>query len=123
FMHMLRDERNADYRALIKETLAFDPEVLKRFVNFLNNPDERTALDQFGDGDRYFCAATLLVTLPGLPMFGHGQIEGYAEKYGMEFRRARWDESPNEALVGRHEREIFPLLQRRGLFAEVSDFR
>ena len=59
FMHMLRDERNAEYRALIKETLAFDPEVLKRFVNFLNNPDERTAVDQFGDDDRYFCAATL----------------------------------------------------------------
>ncbi|MFI5254436.1 MAG: alpha-amylase family glycosyl hydrolase [Candidatus Limnocylindrales bacterium] len=123
FMHMLRDERNADYRALVKETLAFDPEVLKRFVNFLNNPDERTALDQFGDGDRYFCAATLLVTMPGLPMFGHGQIEGYAEKYGMEFRRARWDEQPNAGLIERHEREIFPLLRRRGLFAEARDFR
>jgi glycosidase len=123
FMHMLRDERNADYRALLRETLAFDPEVLKRFVNFLNNPDERTAVDQFGDGDRYFCAATLLVTLPGLPMFGHGQIEGYAEKYGMEFRRARWDERPNDGLVERHEREIFPLLRRRGLFAEARDFR
>ena len=96
FMHMLRDERNAEYRALIKETLAFDPEVLKRFVNFLNNPDERTAVDQFGDDDRYFCATTLLATLPGLPMFGHGQIEGYAEKYGMEFRRARWHEEPKE---------------------------
>jgi glycosidase len=123
FMHMLRDERNAEYRALIKETLAFDPEVLKRFVNFLSNPDERTALDQFGDGDRYFCAATLLVTLPGLPMFGHGQIEGYAEKYGMEFRRARWEEEPKEWFVERHEREIFPLLRRRGLFAEARDFR
>jgi len=123
FMHMLRDERNAAYRALIKETLAFDPEVLKRFVNFLNNPDERTAIDQFGDDDRYFCAATLLVTLPGLPMFGHGQIEGFAEKYGMEFRRARWEEEPKDWLVERHEREIFPLLHRRHLFAEVRDFR
>jgi len=123
FMHMLRDERNAEYRALIKETLAFDPEVLKRFVNFLNNPDERTAIDQFGDDDRYFCAATLLVTLPGLPMFGHGQVEGFAEKYGMEFRRARWDEEPKAWLVERHEREIFPLLHRRHLFAEVRDFR
>jgi glycosidase len=123
FMHMLRDERNAEYRALIKETLSFDREVLKRFVNFLSNPDERTAIDQFGHDDRYFCAATLLVTLPGLPMFAHGQIEGYAEKYGMEFRRARWDEQPDAVLVERHEREIFPLLRRRGLFAEVRDFR
>ena len=123
FMHMLRDERNAEYRALIKETLAFDPEVLKRFVNFLSNPDERTAIDQFGDDDRYFCAATLLVTLPGLPMFGHGQVEGFAEKYGMEFRRARWEEEPKGWFVERHEREIFPLLHRRHLFAEVRDFR
>jgi hypothetical protein len=122
FMHMLRDERNAEYRALIKETLAFDPEVLKRFVNFLNNPDERTAVDQFGDDDRYFCAATLMATLPGLPMFGHGQIEGYAEKYGMEFRRARWHEEPKGWLIERHEREIFPLLHRRRLFAEAHDF-
>ena len=123
FMHMLRDERNAEYRALIKETLAFDPEVLKRFVNFLNNPDERTAVDQFGDDDRYFCAATLMVTLPGLPMFGHGQIEGFAEKYGMEFRRARWHEEPKAWLIERHEREIFPLLHRRHLFAGARDFR
>jgi glycosidase len=123
FMHMLRDERNAEYRALIKETLAFEPEVLKRFVNFLNNPDERTAVDQFGDDDRYFCAATLMVTLPGLPMFGHGQIEGFAEKYGMEFRRARWHEEPKAWLIERHEREIFPLLHRRRLFAEARDFR
>ena len=86
---------------------AFDPEVLKRFVNFLNNPDERTAVDQFGDDDRYFGAATLMATLPGLPMFGHGQIEGYAEKYGMEFRRARWHEEPKGWLIERHEREIF----------------
>jgi hypothetical protein len=97
--------------------------VLKRFVNFLNNPDERTAVDQFGDDDRYFCAATLMATLPGLPMFGHGQIEGFAEKYGMEFRRARWQEEPKGWLVERHEREIFPLLHRRRLFAEARDFR
>jgi len=41
----------------------------------------------------------------------------------MEFRRAYWDERPNEALVGRHEWQIFPLLHRRRLFAEVRDFR
>jgi len=64
----------------------------------------------------------LMATLPGLPMFGHGQLEGYAEKYGMEYRRAYWNEHPNEGLVARHEREIFPLLHRRHLFAEVSKF-
>ena len=84
FMHMLRDEDNSKYRSVIKNTLDFDPQVLKRFVNFMNNPDEKTAIEQFGNGDKYFGVATLLTTLPGLPMIGHGQIEGFREKYGME---------------------------------------
>ena len=122
FMHMLRDEDNAGYRRVIKDTLEFDPEILKRYVNFMNNPDEKTAVEQFGKGDKYFGVATLLATLPGLPMFGHGQFEGFAEKYGMEFRRATLDERPDEWLVERHEREIVPLLHRRGDFAEARDF-
>ncbi|HXG40669.1 MAG TPA: alpha-amylase family glycosyl hydrolase, partial [Candidatus Limnocylindrales bacterium] len=122
FMNMLRDEKNAEYRLVIRNTLEFDPEVLKRYVNFLNNPDERTAVEQFGKGDKYFGVCTLMATLPGLPMFGHGQIEGFAEKYGMEYRRAYHDERPDEWLVARHEREIFPLLHRRAQFAEVRNF-
>ncbi|MER3418809.1 MAG: alpha-amylase, partial [Chloroflexota bacterium] len=122
FMHMLRDERNAEYRDLVRSTLEFDPEILKRYVNFMSNPDERTAIDQFGKGDKYLAVATLLATLPGLPMFGHGQVEGFTEKYGMEFRRAYYDEQPDPWLVARHEREIFPLLHRRADFAEVADF-
>jgi hypothetical protein len=123
FMHMLRDEKNAEYRLLVKNTLEFDPEILKRYVNFMNNPDEKTAIEQFGTGDKYFGIATVLATMPGLPMFGHGQVEGFAEKYGMEFRRAYWDERPNEGLVARHEWQLFPLLHRRRAFAEVRDFR
>ncbi len=123
FMNMLRDQKNDEYRDIIKETLAFDPGILQRFVNFMNNPDEETAVDQFGDDDRYFAACTLLATLPGLPMFGHGQIEGLSEKYGMEYVRAYKDEQPNFHLVTRHEREIFPLLSRRSLFAGAPSFR
>ena len=122
FMNMLRDEENAKYRSVIKNTLEFDPEILKRYVNFMNNPDERTAIDQFGKEDKYFGICTLMATLPGLPMFGHGQIEGFAERYGMEFRRARWDEQPDPRLVARHEKEIAPLLHRRHLFAEAKDY-
>ncbi|NPV85662.1 MAG: alpha-amylase [Anaerolineae bacterium] len=122
FMNMLRNEDNAKYRLVMKNTLEFDPEILKRFVNFMNNPDERTAVDQFGKGDKYFGICTLMVTMPGLPMFGHGQIEGFAEKYGMEFRKAYWDETPDTALVERHQREIFPLLHRRQMFAGVELF-
>ena len=40
----------------------------------------------------------------------------------MEFRRAYWEELPDGYLVERHEREIFPLLRRRYLFAEVQSF-
>ncbi len=123
FMHMLRDEDNAKYRQVMKNVLEFDPQVLKRFVNFMNNPDEKTAIEQFGDGDKYFGVATLMSTLPGLPMFGHGQFEGFREKYGMEFRRAKWDEYPNEGLIRAHEWRIFPLLHKRYLFAEVDNFR
>ncbi|MGB9669169.1 MAG: hypothetical protein ACPL0B_02170, partial [Anaerolineales bacterium] len=94
----------------------------KRYVNFMNNPDERTAVDQFGKGDKYFGICTMLATLPGLPMFGHGQIEGFTEKYGMEYRRAYWDEHPDADLVSRHERQIFPLLKKRYLFAEAEHF-
>jgi glycosidase len=122
FMNMLRDEQNAQYRAVMRNTLEFEPEVLKRYVNFMNNPDEKTAVEQFGKGDKYFGLATLMATMPGLPMFGHGQIEGYTEKYGMEYRRAYWDERPDPWLVERHEREITPLLQRRAIFAHVDDF-
>ncbi len=122
FMNMLRDEENANYRSVIKNTLEFDPDVLKRYVNFMNNPDERTAVDQFGKGDKYFGVCTLMVTLPGLPMFGHGQIEGFTERYGMEYRRAYYDEKPDSWLVARHEREISPLLHRRSVFAEVGEF-
>ena len=50
FMNMLRDEENAKYRSVIKNTLEFDPDIMKRYVNFMSNPDERTAIDQFGTG-------------------------------------------------------------------------
>ncbi len=122
FMNMLRDEDNAKYRSVMKNTLEFDPEILKRFVSFMNNPDEETAVAQFGKGDKYFGICTMMATLPGLPMFGHGQVEGLAERYGMEYRRAYWDEQPDGYLVERHEREVFPLLHRRYLFAEAEHF-
>jgi glycosidase len=122
FMNMMRDEENEKYRSVIKNTLEFDPDIMKRYVNFMSNPDERTAIDQFGKGDKCFGVATLLATLPGLPMFGHGQIEGYTEKYGMEYRWPRYQETPDPALVERHERQIAPLLHQRALFAESDHF-
>ena len=122
FMNMLKEEKNSLYRLTVKNTQEFDKQILKRFVNFMSNPDEETAMAQFGAGDKYFGVCTMLATMPGLPMFGHGQIEGFTEKYGMEYRRSYKDEKPDAELVARHEREIFPLLRNRKLFAEVDQF-
>ncbi len=123
FMNMLRDEHNDEYRQVIKNTLEFDPAILGRFVNFMSNPDEKTAVEQFGTGDKYFGVAALLATMPGLPLLGHGQVEGYREQYGMEFRRPRLEEAVDEGLLDHHERTIFPLLHRRAEFAGAEQFR
>ncbi len=122
FMNMLKKEENQKYRDTVKNTIRFDPQVLKRFVNFMNNPDEETAVAQFGKGDKYFGVCTLMVTMPGLPMFGHGQLEGFEEKYGMEYTRAYKEETPDEGLLNRHWHDIFPLMKKRYLFANVENF-
>ncbi|MBI5214500.1 MAG: alpha-amylase [Ignavibacteriae bacterium] len=123
FMHMLKKEENANFKQSIKNVMEFNPQILKRHVNFMSNPDEETAIAQFGSHDKYFGVCIMMITLPGLPMFGHGQIEGFTEKYGMEYRRAYHDEFPDGHLIWRHEQEIFPLLKKRYLFAEVENFQ
>ena len=122
FMNMLKKEENQKYRDTVKNTIKFDPQILKRYVNFMNNPDEETAVAQFGRGDKYFGVCTLMVTMPGLPMFGHGQLEGFEEKYGMEYTRAYRDEQVDQGLYDRHWRDIFPLMHKRYLFAGVENF-
>lgn len=122
FMNMMMNEENSKYRELITNTLEFEPEILKRYVNFMSNPDEETAIDQFGSGDKYFGVLVLMSTLPGLPMFAHGQIEGFTEKYGMEYKRSYYNEQPQLWLVERHEKEIFPILKKRYIFSEITKF-
>ncbi|NJD90860.1 MAG: alpha-amylase [Geobacter sp.] len=123
FMNMLKMEENAKYRQTIRNVLEFNPQVLQRFVNFMNNPDEKTAVEQFGRESKYIGATVLLVTMPGLPMLGHGQVEGFHEKYGMEYKQAYWDEAVDDHLVREHERRIFPLMRRRWLFSGALEFR
>jgi glycosidase len=122
FMNMLKLEENAKYRTVIKNLLEFDPRILQRFVNFMNNPDEDTAVAQFGKGDKYFGVCLMMITMPGTPMVGHGQIEGLTERYGHEYQRAYYDETPDEQLVARHEREIFPFMRQRYLFSGAEHF-
>lgn len=123
FMHMTMNEDNAGYRRYLKRFLEQAPQVLARFVNYMSNPDEESAAEQFGTGDKAFGVATLMATLPGLPMFGHGQVEGLAEKYGMEFARPRTNEAPLDWHVDRHRSAVAPLLRRRRLFAGSERFR
>ena len=123
FMNMLKQEENGKYRETLKNILAFDPEILQRFVNFMSNPDEKPAIEQFGAEDKYICVATLLATMPGLPMFGHGQVEGLHEKYGMEYLTPRWQEQPDQQLIKRHKTQVFPLLRQRGLFSGAENFQ
>ncbi|WP_243373167.1 alpha-amylase family glycosyl hydrolase [Geotalea sp. SG265] len=122
FMNMLKMEENAKYRQTIKNVLEYDHRILPRFVNFMNNPDEKTAVEQFGREGKYYGACVLLVTMPGLPMIGHGQVEGFREKYGMEYRHAHWDEQVDEHMVRMHEEKIFPLMGKRWLFSGSENF-
>ena len=64
----------------------------------------------------------MMLTMPGLPMFGHGQIEGFSEKYGMEYKQAYYNETSDEHLVWRHNKELFPLMKMRHLFSQVENF-
>ncbi len=123
FMNMLKREENEKYRQTLKNILEFDPAILQRFVNFMSNPDEKPAVEQFGAADKYFCVATLLATMPGMPMFGHGQVEGLHEKYGMEYLAPRWQEEPDSALIKGHKQLVFPLLRQRALFSGAERFQ
>ena len=123
FMNMLKNEENGKYRGVLKNILDFNHEILKRFVNFMSNPDEATAAEQFGTGDKYFGVAVMLVTMPGLPMFGHGQVEGFREKYGMEYRKAYWDETVDEAMLHHHENQIFPADAPPAPVQRLAEFR
>jgi hypothetical protein len=55
-------------------------------------------------------------------MIGHGQVEGFHEKYGMEYKRAYWDEPVDHGFVRHHETHIFPLMRRRHIFSGADQF-
>ncbi len=123
FMQSLRDEDNSTYQKILRNALETDPRLLEKYVNFLSNPDERPALDQFGKDEKYFAACTMLATLPGIPMFNHGQIEGFSERYGMDFLVPLMDEIEDDHLIQQHENFIFPLLHIREYFSNAKTFR
>ncbi len=123
FMHQLRDEENLAFKRYIRGILSTDARMMERFVNFLTTPDETPAIIQFGKADKYLGACRLLACLPGLPMFGHGQWEGFREQYGMDIPRPMLAEQSDPSLVQTHQRLIAPLLQQRHRFSSAENFR
>jgi len=121
FMQLLAEGKDGEMRGLMEDVLRRDPAVLERYVNYLTTPDEESAKNVFGTGDRYFGAATLLCTLPGTPLFGHGQAEGLSEEYGMEFAAPRLPERPDEGFREHHRRVLAPLLRQRERFASAAN--
>jgi len=122
FMNFLRTGENKQFKDCIRNMIAFDPLSLDHLVNYQTTPDEEPAINQFGKGDKYFGICKLLATMPGLPMFGHGQFEGFGERYGMDFSVSQLNEKPDEELISRHRKEITPLLNNRNYFSQSANF-
>jgi len=123
FMNLLRDEENEKFKQFIRDMIAIDPLFLERLVNYQSTPDEESAISQFGSKEKYFGILTLLATMPGLPMFGHGQFEGYKERYGMDFLQPRLEETPDDDLITRHKNLIQPLLENRFRYSCSKNFK
>ncbi|AFM11386.1 4-alpha-glucanotransferase [Turneriella parva] len=117
FMHALRDEKNAEFEANLRDFRQNDADTLCRFANYLSTPDEESAAVHFANTEKYFGAMTLMATLPGLPMLAPGQLEGYREKYGMDQQAPLTDELIDENFTCRYREQITPLMQNRRVFA------
>jgi hypothetical protein len=121
FMHHLRDEENTALRQYLIDIQNHNPAVLERFVNFLTTPDEKPAAESFGKSAKYFGACALMVSLPGMPLFGHGQIEGFCEHYGMDVAKPSLQEHPDTVFIEEHKRLISPLLLQRARFSSADN--
>ena len=117
FMHALRDEKNAEFEANLKNFREHDADTLSRFVNYLSTPDEESAAACFPNDEKYLGAMLLMATLPGLPMLAPGQLEGYREKYGMDQESPHLNEPMRDDLAAAFSRRISPLLQKRAWFS------
>jgi len=123
FMNFLRDGNNKKFKQFIKDICGWDPYFMEHLVNYQSTPDEEPASNQFGDDKKYLGVCTLLATFPGLPMFGHGQIEGYKERYGMDFLQPHLHEKPRDEMIHIHQSKIKPLLDIRHKFSGSKNFR
>ena len=123
FLQYLRTGKNTELQTWLRETVhekELDP---PRFVHFLSAPGRRPATVEFGKGDRYFAACTLLAAWPGTPLFNHGQAEGLLEKFDAYSAEPTYAESTDRVFLDRHRREIRPLLEKRRFFNNMAQFQ
>ena len=121
FMHQLHDEKNAAFRQYFLNILNQNPAHLEKFINYLTTPDEKSAAELFGKSEKYFGACGLMVCLPGMPMFGHGQVEGFTEQYSMDVCKPYLKEHPHSEFIQGHIHRIVPLLQQRDRFSSAEN--
>ena len=96
FMNMLKREDNAKYRATIKNTIESDPEI-QAVRNLMNNPDEETAVTQFGKGDKYFGVCTMMVAMPDSHVLGTDRSK--ASRKNTEWSTARRIETKRRTKI------------------------
>ena len=123
FLNHLRNGENTKLRSYFIEILGSDRKMLDSFVNYLTTPDESPSAITFGKGKRYFGVCGLMAALPGLPLIGHGQFEGYSEQYGMDFARPLQSEKPDTQFLADHKRLITPLLDQRSRFSNSKNLK
>ena len=123
FLEHLREGRTDRVVEELRTSLRTKPENLEGRVRFLTNPDLPPAAELFGTEARYLAACTLLVTLPGLPLWGHGQWEGRREAFAMDAAAPLLDEGPNDDVAATHRRVIAPLLKERALYSRALSLR
>jgi len=106
--------------AVIKETIEFDPKIPSALRQLHEEPDEKTALEQFGLA-KYFRRGdgpghpSRLADARPRPCSGFAIIRH-------ELRRATLDEKPERGSSSATKRDIFPLFHRVAWFAEATYF-
>jgi predicted ATPase len=83
----------------------------RRMVRFVENHDERRALEAFGGVDRSLSAATLALGLPGMRLFHEGQLEGARRMLPVQLGRRAPE--PADESVARFYRHLLQALRER----------
>jgi hypothetical protein len=80
--------------------LAADKNYLQRTLKFIENHDERRALDTFGR-EKSIAAVTIMGTLPGMSLYYQGQFEGEEVKIPVQLRQKQ-SEDLDTAIQGHY---------------------